>query len=106
MLPVEALVFTKSLMIWESQIPSTGANSVFRDMTPAHIREPKGAAYVEVLFLESARFYRLPRAHASFARILGVLEEAVIKQRVLRVRCTPPDGDLIEEVREPRTSKE
>lgn len=103
---MEALVFTEPLMIWESQIPSTGANSVFRDMTPAHIREPKGAAYVEVMFLESARFYRLVRAHADFARILGVLQEAIIKQRVLQVRCTPPQGDLIEEVREPGTSKE
>lgn len=102
---MEELV-SEPLMRWESQIPRNRDQSVFREMTPAHIREPKGAAYVEVLFLESARFYRLPRAHAAFARIREVLQEAIIKQRVLQIRCTPPQGDLIEEVREPRTSKE
>ena len=67
-------------------------------MTVGHIREPKGTEDVEVVFLESARFYRLPRAHRSFDRILSQLRDAMIRRRLVKVRLTSPHGDVIEDV--------
>ena len=40
-------------------------------MTVAHIREPEGRDYCEVVFLESARFYRLGKANPAFSEIIG-----------------------------------
>lgn len=67
-------------------------------MTVAHIREPKGAEDVEVVFLESARFYKLPRAHPSFDRILRQLRFALARGHLAQVRLTSPHGDVIEDV--------
>jgi hypothetical protein len=78
--------------------PNRG-KSDFRDLTPAHIREPPGADHVQVLFLESARFYRLFRKDAKFDEIMELLREAMVKKRALQVRCARPDSDLIVEVR-------
>ena len=39
----------------------------------AQMRDPKGADDVGVVFLESARSYKLPRAHTSFDRIFNQL---------------------------------
>lgn len=73
----------------------------WREMTVAQIREPKGAQCVEAAFLESARFYELPRAHPGFDRILGQLRDAMAKRRVVKVRLASPDSDVIEDVRMP-----
>ena len=70
----------------------------FREMTAAHLRERKGAEHMEVVFLESARFYRLPKAQPSFDRILGLLRDAVAKRCVLKVQLASPDSDVIEDV--------
>jgi hypothetical protein len=70
-------------------------------MTVGHIREPKGAEDVEVVFLESARFYKLPKAHRNFDRILGQLREAMTSHRLVKVRLTSPHGDVIEDVDAP-----
>jgi hypothetical protein len=69
-----------------------------RGMTVAHIREPKGADDVDVVFLESARFYKLPRAHPRFNRILSQLRYAMARGRLVQVRLTSPHGDIIEDV--------
>jgi len=82
----------------DSQKPE---KSDFRDMTPVHIREPQGAEYVQVVFLESARFYKLSRKNAKFDQIFGLLHEALVKKRALQVRSATPHGDVIEEVRAP-----
>jgi hypothetical protein len=67
-------------------------------MTVAHIRDRKGAEYVKVAFLESARFYQLPKVHPSFDKILGQLRDAMVRRRVLKVRLASPDSDVIEDV--------
>ena len=71
---------------------------VYREMTVASIRERPGADSVRVAFLESARFYELPRAHPGFDRILARLREAKKQGRVLKVRLPSLDSGVIEDV--------
>ena len=65
-------------------------------MTVASIRERaesgKGA------FLESARFYELPRAQPGFERILIQLREAKERGGVVKVRLPSLDSGVIEDV--------
>jgi hypothetical protein len=64
-------------------------------MTVASIRKRIGAESVDVLFLESARFYKLSRAHPDFDRILGELEDAQKSRRVLKVRLASLDSEVL-----------
>ena len=73
---------------------------VFRAMTPAHIREPREADYVEVVFLESARFYRLLKSNPMYEHIVTLLRDAIAKKRALLARCTSPESDTIAEVQD------
>jgi len=72
--------------------------NVFRAMTPAHIREPPDADYVEVAFLESARFYRLFKRNPTYHQIVKMLRDAVAKKRAVQVRCTSSESDVLAEV--------
>jgi hypothetical protein len=71
-----------------------------RELTVAAVREPPGADFVEVAFLESARFYRLPRQNPEFAEALASLRAAQAAGRRLRVAFTTPHGDTIAAVAE------
>lgn len=71
---------------------------IYRNMTVAHIRESKRDNYVEVVFLESARFYRLPRENPNYDEALRRLREAVATGRVLKVRFAAPHSDIIEAI--------
>jgi hypothetical protein len=73
-------------------------NPVVREMTVANIRERSGAESVKVTFLESARFYELPRSHPSFDRILGRLREAREQGRALKIRLPSLASGVIEDV--------
>lgn len=70
----------------------------FRVMTVALIREPAQLDAVEVAFSESARFYRLLRAHPKFVGILTALRAAKEKRRPVRVRMEAPQSDTIRDV--------
>lgn len=70
----------------------------YREMTVAQIREQKGAEYIEVAFLESARFYRLSTKNPRYDEILRRLQDARAKGRVVKVGFASPGSDLIEEV--------
>jgi hypothetical protein len=72
--------------------------TVFRAMTPTHIREPREADYVEVVFLESARFYRLYKRNPIYHQIVKLLRDAIAKKRALQVRCMSPESNAIAEV--------
>lgn len=61
-------------------------------MTVARIRER--AESVQVAFLESARFYELPRSHPGFERILARLRQG----SVVKVRLPSLDSGVIEDV--------
>jgi hypothetical protein len=67
-------------------------------MTVAHIREPKGGEFVEIVFLESARFYRLLRQHPRYGSLLTLLRTALKQGRPVEVRLTSLDSDIIEDV--------
>jgi hypothetical protein len=70
----------------------------YRDMRVAHIRERRGSEYLEVMFLESARIYKLFKENPAYSEILGHLRAALAKKRSLRVRCAAAESDVIEEV--------
>jgi len=67
-------------------------------MTVASIRERPGADSIRVAFLESARFYELPRSHPGFERMLACLREAREQGRAVRVRLPSVESGVIEEV--------
>ena len=71
---------------------------VHREMTVASVREPAGSGPVKVAFLESSRFYLVPREAPRFERILQRLREAQATHRALRVRLASLDSDVIEDV--------
>ncbi len=71
---------------------------LLRRMTVAHIREPPGRDYVEVMFYESARFYQLPRESPSFEATLQLLKEAAAVGESLTITLASVDGDVIEGV--------
>lgn len=83
--------------------PRGQRNRHYREMTVAHIREPEGADHAEVVFLESARFYRLARENPTYDNALRLLRDAVEKGRVLKIGLASPDSDIIEEVQEPKS---
>jgi hypothetical protein len=74
-----------------------------RTLTVARVRDARGGGGndgdVEVLFLESARFYHVRRSNPRFENVLAVLREAIPAGRPLRVRFASPGGDVIEDVR-------
>ena len=70
----------------------------YSEMTVAHIREQKGADSVEVVFLESARFYRLLRKNPVYDKVLRRLRDAMTKGHVLKVGIASQESDIIEDV--------
>lgn len=70
------------------------------DMTVANIRRKEGADFVEVVFLESARFYRLLKENRAYRDILAKLEKALSDGKPLKVGFTSIDSDIIEEVKQ------
>jgi hypothetical protein len=77
---------------------SDRGNPSYREMTVAHIREPKGAPYTEVVFLESARFYRLATENPRYSEILKRLRDSLATGRALKVRCASLESADIEQV--------
>jgi hypothetical protein len=67
---------------------------VLRALTVAAVRGSEEEDHVEILFLESARIYRLERARPDFEELLGRLREG----RRVRITTVAPDSDVIEEM--------
>ncbi|MBI4998301.1 MAG: hypothetical protein HZC22_15695 [Rhodocyclales bacterium] len=65
-----------------------------RRLTVIHVRQYEGDA--EVMFVESARIYRLPRRNPAYASVLDVLHAAVASGRPVMVRFDAPNGEQIE----------
>ena len=79
---------------------SEGTAAITKEMTVAHVRTPPAGAHMEVLFLESARPYRLPTTHPAFARLLALLRRGITTRRPLNVRIASADSDVILDVEE------
>ena len=75
------------------------AGDAVRNLTVARVRDRPDHA--QVAFLESARFYKVPKLHPNFGALLGLLTDAREKGRVLKVSLSSPEGDVIEDVQEP-----
>ena len=63
-------------------------------MTVARVRERPGADSIRVAFLESARFYELPKSHPDFDRIVACLREG----QVVKVQLASIESVIIEDV--------
>lgn len=75
-------------------------SSSYRQMTVAHLREQKGADHVEIVFLESARFYKLFRKNPQYDALLEQLRGDLKNGRGVLVRFTSPNSDIIEDIKE------
>jgi len=69
-----------------------------RTMTVGYIREPDPSGCVEVVFLESARFYRLLGDNPKFNDILKQLRDAEREKRTVNTTTTSVVSDIIEDV--------
>lgn len=67
---------------------------MYREFTVAGVRGSVDVDHVEVLFLESARIYRLEKTQPDFDKLVGRLREG---ERV-RIAVVPPDGSAIQDV--------
>ena len=72
--------------------------TVDRELTVARVRIPEGADHVEVLFLESARIYRLPNDCPGFDRLLECLHNAESSKQPVRVALASPSSEIIRDV--------
>jgi hypothetical protein len=81
----------------EANAESRG-ESPWREMTVVQIRTRDDAPYLEVVFLESARFYRLFHENPRYDEILKNLRYAVANRRILKVRFASPNHNTIEDV--------
>ena len=70
-----------------------GAGSGRRVPTVAHVREH--ATHADVMFHESARIYRLPRAHAEFDAMLARLRRAASARAPVDVQFDSADDEKI-----------
>lgn len=71
---------------------------ISRTMTVARIFDDTGGQR-EVVFLESAMFFRLRRENPAFDQIITTLRSALEKGSPVEVRLRSLDSDLIEDVR-------
>lgn len=67
-------------------------------MAVARVRERDGLPVVDVIFLESARIYKLSRDHPAFSRALSQLRDAAASGRVVKVALSSLDSDAIEDL--------
>ena len=73
-------------------------NDDYRKMTVANIREHAEADHVDIVFLESARFYKLYRSNPGFEHALGLLKKAVTNGNTIKVGLASPNGDVVNDV--------
>jgi len=72
----------------------------WRELTVANVRDRPGKGFVEVMFLESARIYRLSTAHEHFAELRSMLENSAAAGRALTVSFAAANSGEIDDVRE------
>lgn len=78
--------------------PSAAGDDGRRERLLTVVNVRAQADYAEVMFVESARIFRLPRSAPGFDETLRRLQQAVGSGRPLRVRLEQPNGEIIERV--------
>jgi hypothetical protein len=87
-----------------SNIQEQHGDSIKHKYTVARVLDKSKEGYAEVIFLESARFYKLQHSNLHYAAYFALLKEAIKNKSVLEVRFTKPNGDIIESVKTPTSS--
>lgn len=64
----------------------------------ARVRQRAGADSADVTFLESARIYKLPKAHPRVHAILELLSDAMAQHLAVTVTLASHASDTIEDV--------
>lgn len=72
---------------------------ILRNMTAVRLREPDGVDHAEVIFLESARFYRLQKENPAFDSMIAELRDAITKGVDVEVRLASLTSDIIVDVK-------
>jgi hypothetical protein len=70
-----------------------------RAMTVADIRETAADDYVEVMFLESARFYKLFRENPAFGDTITCLRASLAEGRAVNVWTESLDSNVLKGAR-------
>ncbi len=78
--------------------PAEPGGPVVREMAVARVSEPTGADHAEVTFLESARFYRLPKSNHQYSTYVRLLKDAQVAHRRVGIRLGSIDSDVIDSV--------
>lgn len=71
-----------------------------RKMTPARVIE--GTDGVEVIFLESAQFYTLPKKTAAFDQLIAILTDAIETGSAVEVGAASITSSVIENLKPAR----
>jgi hypothetical protein len=79
-------------------VPLNPSSAQQRDLTVANVRDRPGTGFVEVMFLESARIFRVSRSHERFGELLSKLQKAADGRRALRVSFAAANGGEIDDV--------
>lgn len=87
------LFFVSSFFI--SMAYSQNTDTAFHKMKVARVYEKKPEGYHEVIFLESARYYKLLCSNESYQSYLSLLKEAEKKKTTLFIKFTKINGDTI-----------
>lgn len=72
---------------------------ISRNMTTVRILERDEADYAEVVFLESAQFYRLSKEDPAFDSMIVLLRDAMEKRVAVEVRLASLASNIIEEIK-------
>lgn len=78
-----------------AQAGKTMNDTTLSSMTVIKVFTGRHDAYAEVIFGESARFYRLLKSSQDYAAQLRILQEAVKKQHRVWIKTSVPNGDTI-----------
>jgi hypothetical protein len=76
---------------------------ISRNMTAVRILENAETDYAEVVFLESAQFYRLPKENPAFDSMTTALRDAMAKGLAVEVRLASLTSNIIEEIKASNT---
>jgi len=93
------LIFTVNYgTIMASNAPPGEQETFMHTWTVAKVIDTENEGFQKVVFLESARFYKLMRNNKNFAAYLAILKDAEENKSKVKVRLTEPHGDIIEHV--------
>ena len=87
-----------------SNIQEHQADSTIHKLTVARVMDKPKEGYAEVIFFESARYYKLLHSNLHYATYLGMLKSALQNKSVLDVTFTKLNGDIIKSVKIPTSS--